>query len=149
MTTICKAKLHKIFYMAALALSALAFTPRTASAQEMRGSFTLAHEVHWQNTVIPAGDYRFVMKSNSPASVLTLSKISGGQEGYMLLVNDASPSTTAASVSRLLLVSRLEGSFVSAMELPAYGTTLHFAVPTESAAKITVSKEPAATVAAR
>jgi hypothetical protein len=142
-------KISKALYVAALALSAIAFTPRTASAQEMRGSFTLKNEVRWQNTVIPAGEYKFVMKASSPASILTLSKISGEQEGYMLLVNDASPSAATVSASRLVLVSRADGKFVSAMELPEYGTTLHFNVPTETAAKVAVSKEAAATIATR
>ena len=51
--------IRRFVYSAVLALSALAFTPSPAYAQEMHGSFTLSHEVRWQNYVVPAGDYRF------------------------------------------------------------------------------------------
>jgi len=31
----------------------------SALGQNTRGVFTLSHEVHWQNQVVPAGDYKF------------------------------------------------------------------------------------------
>ena len=34
--------------------------------------------------------------------------------------------------SRLVVVSRPSGSFVSTMQLPEFGVTLHFAVPAET-----------------
>jgi hypothetical protein len=48
----------------------------------------------------------------------------------MLLVTDTENSKPSDD-SRLILVSRPSGSFVSTMQLPEFGMTLHFAVPSE------------------
>jgi len=47
-----------------------------------------------------------------------------------MFINDAEPAKPS-DISKLLLVSRASGSFVSAMELPDVGITLHFIVPPE------------------
>ncbi len=42
----------------------------TASAQYLKGTFTLPYEVSWQGTVLPPGDYSITMNTyNSPALV--------------------------------------------------------------------------------
>jgi hypothetical protein len=118
-------------YAAALAVSALNFTPSLASAQDAAGSFTLTHEVHWQNAIVPAGKYRFKLETTGPMELLTLRKIDGDQASFMLLTEDlGAPKPT--DESRLLLVSRSGRDFVSAMQLPEFGVTLHFAVPAET-----------------
>ncbi len=118
-------------YAAVLTLSALNVAPRLASAQEAAGTFTLAHDVHWQNTVVPAGKYHFSIGANGPAEMLTLRKVGGNEAGYILLVTDTEASQ-ASDRSRLVVVSRPSGSFVSTMQLPEFGMTLHFAVPEET-----------------
>ena len=123
--------IRRFVYAALLSLSALSFTPSLASAQEAAGRFTLAHEVHWQNAIVPAGDYRFTLESKGPYEVLALNKVSGSGAGFMILVT-AADSSSAGSVSRLILVDRPDGSFVRLMELPAFGMTLHFVVPSEA-----------------
>jgi hypothetical protein len=130
-------------YTAVLALSALSFAPSLASAQNAAGTFTLAHEVHWQNAVVPAGTYRFTMGANGPSELLTLRKISGSGAGFMLLVNDTDESKPT-DASRLVVVSTAGGRFVSTMQLPEFGLTLHFTVPTETRE---VAREVATTTA--
>ena len=122
--------IRRFAYAAALTVSALTFAPTLASAQDAHGTFKLAHEVHWQNNLVPAGEYAFTVESKGPSELLLLRKISGTSAGFMILVNDASPAKPS-DISKLLLVSRASGSFVSAMELPDVGITLHFAVPPE------------------
>jgi hypothetical protein len=117
-------------YAAALTLSALNFAPSLASAQEAAGTFTLAHEVHWQNAIVPAGTYRFTSEATGPSELLTLQKISGSRAAFMLLVNDTGASRPTDS-SRLVVISTPNGSFVRTMQLPESGVTLHFAVPAE------------------
>jgi hypothetical protein len=116
-------------YAAILAASALNCTPTLASAQEsVHGKFTLTHEVHWGDAKIPAGDYAFSFDPDSGSRVLSLSKLNGTRAGYMLLVpdtDDAKPS----NYNLLVLESTADGSYVSAMQLPEFGMTLHFAVP--------------------
>jgi len=136
--------MRKYVYVAALALSALNLAPSLASAQEAAGTFTLTHEVHWQNAIVPAGKYRFTIASSGPSETLTLRNISGRGTGLMILVvgtEDPQPS----DLSQLVVVSRSSGNFVSTMRLPKFGVTLHFAVPaapgevTQSAATSTAS----------
>ena len=123
--------IRRFVYAAVLVLSALNFAPSLASAQEAAGTFTLTHEVHWQNAVLPAGKYHFMMGPKGPSELLTLSKISGNAAGFMMLVTDTEASKPS-DVSRLVVVSRPGGSFVSTMQLPEFGMTLHFAVPAET-----------------
>jgi hypothetical protein len=120
---------RRFVYAAVLIFSALNFTP-SLSAQNAAGTFTLTHEVRWQNAVVPAGKYRFVVGANGPSEVLTLRKFDGSA-GFMLLVVDSEKSL-ASDDSQLLVVSRPSGSFVSTMQLPEFGMTLHFAVPVEN-----------------
>ena len=123
--------MQKLAYAAVLTLSALNFAPSLASAQDAVGTFTLPHEVHWQNAVVPAGKYRFTIASSGPAEMLTLRKLGGSGAGFMMLVVDTADSKPS-DVSELVMVPRSTGSFVSRMQLPEFGVTLHFAVPAET-----------------
>jgi hypothetical protein len=123
--------IRKFVYAATLTLSALTIAPSLASAQEAHGRFVLTHEVHWQSSLVPAGEYEFSFKANGPSDLLLVRKLSGSGPGFMMLVND----TTEASPSgadHMVLVARDGKSFVSTMDLPEAGVTLHFAVPSET-----------------
>jgi hypothetical protein len=138
--------IRKIAYAAVLTLSALNFAPSLASAQEAAGTFVLTHDVHWQNALVPAGEYRFTIAGEGPAEMLTLRKISGGAAGFMLLVTDVDASQPLG-LSQLVLVSRGNGSFVSTMRLPEFGMTLHFAVPAETREVAQTAPTPSASAA--
>ncbi len=125
---------RKFAFAALLAVTSLNFAPSLASAQEKaHGNFTLTHEVHWQNAIVPAGDYRFTFDSGGASGMLTLSKLSGARTGFMLMVHDTDESR-ATDTNRLLLEATSEGSYVSAMHLPEFGITLNFAVPAQAVA---------------
>ena len=123
--------IRRFAYGAVLTLSALNFAPSLASAQDVAGTFTLTHEVRWQGAIVPAGKYRFSIGADGPSGLLTLSKISGDGAGFMLLVPDTEVSKPS-DVSRLVVVPRPGGSYVSTMQLPEFGVTLHFVVPAEN-----------------
>ena len=123
--------IRKIVYATVLTLSALNFAPSLASAQDATGTFTLSHKVHWQNATVPAGTYRFTIASNGPSDMLTLRKLNGSGAGFVMLVTNTEDAK-ASDLSRLVVVSRPAGSFVSALQLPQFGMTLHFAVPEET-----------------
>ncbi len=119
-------------YATLLAFTALNFAPSLASAQEpARGKFTLTHEVHWGNAKVPAGDYEFSFDPNGTSRMLTLSKLSGRRAGYMLLV-PTMEQTKSSDLSRLVLEATPDGSYVSAMQLPKFGMTLLFNVPSHT-----------------
>jgi len=123
--------IRRFAYAALLTLSALNFAPSLVSAQDAAGTFTLNHEVRWQNAVVPAGKYRFTVGASGPSELLTLRKVNGSDAGFILLVADTENSQPS-DVSQIVVVSRPTGSFVSAMQLPEFGLTLHFAVPPET-----------------
>jgi hypothetical protein len=127
--------IRKLAYAAVLTVSALNFAPSLASAQDEGGSFTLAHEVHWQNSVVPAGDYRFTLQPKGPLEMLTLTKITGRPASFMLFakVSKAAPSSEAG---RLVILSKFGEPYVSAMDLPQFEVTLHFAAPANSAKEV-------------
>jgi hypothetical protein len=122
--------IRRFVYAAALVLSALTFTPGLASAQDAAGTFTLTHEVRWQKAIVPAGKYRFTVAASDRAEVLTLRRLDGSGAVFLLLVTDTENSQPSDD-SRLVVVSRPSGSFVSTMQLPESGLTLHFTVPSE------------------
>lgn len=125
--------LRKFASATVLTLGALSLIPSAASAQSVRGSFTLSHEVHWQNAVVPAGTYNFSVESKGPSQLLTLRSLSG-HEGFMIIVN-AVGSSRFSDLNRLEVVSRAGKSFVRTMDLPQFETVLHFSVPSESTEK--------------
>jgi hypothetical protein len=141
--------IRRFAYAVVLTLTTLNFTPSLASAEEpARGRFTLTHEVHWQNAVVPAGEYRFSFEPNGSAGLLTLQKLDGTGEGFMLLVHDTEEAKPS-DLSRLLLESTPEGTYVSAMQLPEFGMTLYFTAPERAAAKQMATAVPAAMTASR
>ena len=125
--------LRKFASAAVLTLGALSLIPSAASAQSARGSFTLSHEVHWQNAVVPAGTYNFSLESKGPSQLLTLRSLSG-HDGFMIIVN-AVGSSQFSDLNRIEVVSRGDKSFVRTMDLPQFETVLHFSVPREGAEK--------------
>ncbi len=127
--------IRKFAYATLLALTTLSLVPSLASAQEpARGKFTLTHDVHWANAVVPAGDYQFTLDSNGIAGVLILNKLNGDPKGFFLMVHDTEEAKSS-DLSRLLLQTTPDGSYVSAMQLPDFGMTLHFTVPSATAEK--------------
>ena len=126
---------RKLASTAVLTLGVSALFSGLAFAQSAAGSFTLLHEVYWQNAVVPPGTYRFsVEERGGPSQLLTLRKLDGNYRSFIIFANDVKQSR-AADPDRLVLVSRSGKSFVRALELPEFETTLYFAVPQETAEK--------------
>jgi len=133
--------IRRFVYAAALILSAISFAPSLASAQEVHGRFVLNHEVYWQSTLVPAGEYEFSFQADGPSDLLYVRKLSGSGPGFMILVNDVAETKSSGS-DHLLLVPREGKSFVSAMDLSEAGLTLHFAVPSETRQVALAGKAP-------
>jgi hypothetical protein len=136
--------IRRFAYAAALTLSAISFAPSLASAQEAHGRFVLTHEVHWQSMLVPPGEYEFSFHANGPSDLLYVRKLSGSGPGFMILVNDVAQTKSSGS-DHLLLVPREGKSFVSAMDLPEVGVTLHFPVPSETRQVALADKGPGTT----
>ncbi|MGB8064390.1 MAG: hypothetical protein WCF26_21055 [Candidatus Sulfotelmatobacter sp.] len=129
MTSRTMTSIRRFVYAAVLAVTTLNFAPSLASAQEpARGHFTLTHEVRWENARVPAGDYEFTYNMGSIAPILSLTKTSGTRASFMFLV-PVTDESKPADTSLLVLESTPAGSYVSAMQLPDFGMSLHFVVP--------------------
>jgi len=127
--------IRKFAYAAVLTLSALNFAPSLASAQDEGGTFRLPHEVHWQNAVVPAGDYRFSIQTMGPSEILTLTKTTGKPASFIMFARDIEAVPTSAT-ARLEIQSKFGTSYVSAMDLPQFEVTLHFAAPANSGKEV-------------
>jgi hypothetical protein len=130
----------KFAYAAVLGISMFTLQPTLAAAEDAHGSFTLTHEVHWQQCVLSPGDYSFSIKSEGPSELLMLRGINGTGTNAMMLVNDVESPKPDEVSAMLTLVSRNGQSFVSTMALPEYDMTLHFTVPRESESREIASK---------
>jgi hypothetical protein len=73
--------------------------------------------------------------------MLFVRKLSGSGPGFLMLVNDVT-ETKPSHADHLLLVAREGKSFVSALDLPEAGVTLHFAVPSETRQVATADPAP-------
>ena len=127
--------IRKFAYAAVLTLSALNFAPSLAFAQDEGGTFKLPQEVHWQNAEVPAGDYRFSLQSMGPSRMLTLIKTTGKPASFMLFANETE-TLTSFKPARLVIRSKFGKSYVSAMNLPQFEVTLHFAAPANSVKEV-------------
>jgi len=116
-------------YAAILAAAVLNYAPSQASAEEpSRGHFKLAHEVRWENAVVPAGEYAFSYDPDGLSPVLTISKMDGPRASFMLMV-PARDVSSGKDSNALVLESTSAGIYVSTLRLPESGVTLHFRVP--------------------
>jgi hypothetical protein len=140
--------IRKYAYAVVLTVSALNFAPSLASAQDDCGSFKLPHEVLWQNTLVPAGDYRFTLQPVGPSEMLKLTKLTGKPASFMLLVNDTEEATGSEPAS-LVINSKFGTSYVSAMNLPQFEVTLHFAAPISSGKEVAEIPAASTVVSAR
>src|ERR1700735_2259320 len=127
--------IRKFAYAAVLTLSALNVAPSLAFAQEEGGPFKLPREVHWQSAEVPAGDYRFSIQSTGPSRMLTLIKTTGKPASFMLFANETETLTSFVP-ARLVIQSKFGKSYVSAMNLPQFEVTLHFAAPANSVKEV-------------
>jgi hypothetical protein len=121
--------LRNFGYAALLAATIFNYAPHLASAEEpSRGRFKLAHDVHWENAVVPAGEYAFAYDPGSISPVLTITKLDGLRASFMLMVPAREEDSSKGS-NALVLESTPVGSYVSTLKLAESGVTLHFWLP--------------------
>ncbi|HLZ43162.1 MAG TPA: hypothetical protein VKQ11_19495 [Candidatus Sulfotelmatobacter sp.] len=128
------ASIRTFAYAAVLVVTTVVCAPNLVSAQEpAHGKFTLTHNVRWEKAKLPAGNYEFSYDPDAVAPVLKLTKTTGTRAGFMLLV-PATEASKPSDLSRLMIESSPEGSYVSAMTLPESGITLLFGAPPHASA---------------
>ena len=116
---------NRMLVITAFALAAVCASPTPATAQGVyKGSFTLPHEVRWQNATLPAGDYTFEMKSLETSSLIRLNGPKGSQFIPALVADEK-----VTEQSMLVIETRGSISAVTELCLSGIGRTLRYAVP--------------------
>jgi hypothetical protein len=116
---------NRMLAIAAFALAAVCASATPASAQAaFKGSFTLTHQVRWQNAILPAGDYTFQMESLAAPARIVIQ----GPNGYQFisaLVADQKVSER----SMLIVENHGRSSVVSELRLAPINRILRYSVP--------------------
>jgi hypothetical protein len=128
--------LRNFGYAVLLAATIFNYAPSLASAEEpSRGHFKLAHDVRWENAVVPAGEYAFSYDPDSISPILTITKMDGPRASFMLMV-PAKDESSPKDSNTLVLESSPAGSYVTALKLAESGVTLHFWMPRATAKRL-------------
>jgi hypothetical protein len=118
--------------LAALALGLLAGGGNAVTAYQ--GKFTLPFEVFWGGSTLPAGDYTFVLESQSSPYTLYIR----GQKANVIVRALSADTGVLASSARLDLVDISEVHTIKNFEAPELGVTFSYYTPKE---KHTAPKE--------
>ncbi len=98
--------------------------PGFACAQELRGKFTLPFEARWGQTLLPAGEYTFMVNSEGPRWMRVQ------REGQTFTFMPAYWSTTKdKDASALIVARRGDSAAIRSLYLKEIGLTLHYAAP--------------------
>jgi hypothetical protein len=116
---------NRILVVAAFVLAAVCASATPVTAPGIyKGSFTLRHEVRWQNATLPAGDYTFEMKSLDISSPIKLKGPKGSQFIPAFVADEK-----VNEQSMLVIETRGSVSAVIELRLSGIGRTLRYAAP--------------------
>jgi hypothetical protein len=102
-----------------------AFAGSTPAQNRVSGSFTLSHEVRWQNANLPAGDYTFSLASTSRMSPMIVTGPNGSIFELASVISERH-----ANKPSVLVLERFAGtSFVRELYLDEIGVQLDYNVP--------------------
>jgi hypothetical protein len=131
---------NRMLVIASFALAAVGASAIPAAAQDVcKGSFTLPHEVRWQNATLPAGDYTFEMKSLANPSLILVK----GPKGYGFIPAIVADEKASAQ-SMLIIENRGNTSTVTELRLSAIGRVLRYTAP-KAPKEVEVAQGPAKT----
>jgi hypothetical protein len=116
---------NRMLVIASFALAAVFASAIPAAAQAaFQGSFTLTHEVRWQNATLPAGNYTFEIGSLSLPACIKIKGPNGYQFVTALVVDQK-----VSEQSMLIVENHGNRSDVSELRLSAIDRSLRYAVP--------------------
>jgi hypothetical protein len=105
---------------------AIGFGASASQAQAIyKGSFTLNHDVRWQNATMPAGDYTFTVQSSTRSKPVLVT----GPNGTVFQMPLVTAETKIADQSKLILEWRGDNLCVREMELGEIGLNIRYTVP--------------------
>jgi hypothetical protein len=117
---------NRILTLVAAGLMAVGFGASASQAQSIyKGSFTLDHDVRWQNATMPAGDYTFTVQSSTRSKPVLVT----GPNGTVFQMPLVTAETKIADQSKLILEWRGDNLCVREMELGEIGLNIRYTVP--------------------
>jgi hypothetical protein len=121
-----KIHMNRLFTIAAIGFITVCASAMPAAAQNrVKGSFTLSHEIRWQNATLPAGDYTFSMQSAKRMSPMIVTGPNGSVFELASVISESK-----ASGRSVLMLERCGGTFfVSEMDLAGVGLRFRYHVP--------------------
>jgi hypothetical protein len=110
-----------------LAVAAAVALALPTAAQESRGSFTLAREVHWSTVTLAPGTYQYTLMHDSPLLMVCVRPTDGGTGQFLMA--DAVSKASAHDTNRLTIEQHADGWYVTAMDLVDDDLRLQFRAP--------------------
>ncbi len=109
----------------ALAVCLAGGAARASGPAVYKGKFTLTKEARWGLATLPAGDYSFMLDSQSLGGVVAVR----GENQSALIMLQGSDETSSAAHSALVLTRSNGSARVVSMHLAELGKDFYFAVP--------------------
>ena len=110
---------------------AVCFNVPLSAAQEASGTFTLPHEVQWNNLRLNAGDYKYTLSGQGSGAILMIRGLRGSP-GYILMARKTAHAG-ATEADRLTIINQDGQAFVSALYVTKLETLFRFEVPAANA----------------
>ena len=128
-----KTTMHSIRILGTLLTIMAVLAPCSSlwALNETGGSFVLPHDVQWNGTTLPAGQYHFTLSSGDFGGVLHIRD--GHQNGKMLVIATAQGKTPDRSA--LTIVRRNGKWHVASLSLEGKHATLEYSVPAPTRAE--------------
>ena len=120
---------YKWLFSTAVAIASLSALGAPASAQQVRGSFTLPCAVQWGSVRLPSGSYGFETEPNGNRNVLILR---GQDRSAFVMARRAEPDNSSQSTLRL--IGRGNQARVSSLHIAPAGVTFEY-LPSQHAKK--------------
>jgi hypothetical protein len=125
---------HSIFLFAFLVIGILVVFPAPGTAQGViSGEFNLSREVHWQNSVLPMGDYLYFIDPNRSPVLVRVEQKGGGFSGVFISQAFTRPGK---QVNEGIFTAHIGNqAYVIAFQLQELGGELEYSIPDADAEK--------------
>jgi hypothetical protein len=119
---------NSIIWFAIIVIVEVAIFPINGRAQQVvRGEFSLSREVHWENSVLPMGDYIYFVDSNRWPAAVRVEQKGGGFSGMFLPQSLMLPGRKGNT--GIVLGAVGENAYVISLRLQSLEEELYFYVP--------------------
>lgn len=112
-----------------------------ASAEMVRGTFTLPVEARWGMAVLPPGNYSFTLDSSGAERLITNFQSESGQDEGSVLPRGVTDQQTLDH-SELLLVRTGENYTIRALRLAPVGLTVYYSMPKNAPQQMVQAPQP-------